>query len=211
MFVGDNDEFIGFLTSWEWNDFRYGEHFAISPEMRCGGIGGNALRWFLASDSRPLVIEVEPPTDEMACRRIGFYERNGLRLWNDVEYVQPPYSPDRHAIELKLMTYGGDFAFCRRQICEAYTSRCLWSEVEDETYTNDAYMLRCRHDGGMRRQGWSKPTLMVSIPPQKYVLERIAGDKWAVGSMIEKATSAESYDPDMSQMMDLENCRAYLS
>ena len=75
--------------------------------MRCGGIGGNALRWFLASDSRPLVIEVEPPTDEMACRRIGFYERNGLRLWNDVEYVQPPYSPDRHAIELKLMTYGG--------------------------------------------------------------------------------------------------------
>lgn len=54
-----------------------------------------------------------------------------------------------------------------------------------------------------------KPTLMVSIPPQKYVLERIAGDKWTVGSMIEKATSAESYDPDMSQMMDLENCRAY--
>ena len=43
-----------------------------------------------------------------------------------------------------------------------------------------------------------KPTLMVSIPPQKYVLERIAGDKWTVGSMIEKATSAESYDPDMS-------------
>ena len=84
VFVGDNDEFIGFLTSWEWDDFRYGEHFAISPEMRCGGIGGNALRWFLASDSRPLVIEVEPPTDEMACRRIGFYERNGLRLWSGV-------------------------------------------------------------------------------------------------------------------------------
>ena len=38
VFVGDNDEFIGFLTSWEWNDFRYGEHFAISPEMRCGGM-----------------------------------------------------------------------------------------------------------------------------------------------------------------------------
>ena len=46
-----------------------------------------------------------------------------------------------------------------------------------------------------------KPTLMVSIPPQKYVLERIAGDKWTVGSMIEKATSAESYDPDMSQRL----------
>ena len=54
-----------------------------------------------------------------------------------------------------------------------------------------------------------KPMLMVSIPPQRYVLERIAGDKWIVGSMVEKATSAESYDPDMSQMMDLENCQAY--
>ena len=102
-----DETLVGFITSWHFADFVYGEHFAISPEMRCGGIGGNALRWFLASDSRPLVIEVEPPTDEMACRRIGFYERNGLRLWNDGEYVQPPYSPDRHAIELKLMTYGG--------------------------------------------------------------------------------------------------------
>lgn len=54
-----------------------------------------------------------------------------------------------------------------------------------------------------------KPTLMVSIPPQKFVLERIAGDKWDVECMLEKATSAESYDPEMSQMMKLERCRAY--
>ena len=91
VFVGDNDEFIGFLTSWEWDDFRYGEHFAISPEMRCGGIGGNALRWFLASDSRPLVIEVEPPTDEMEkMPPHSREERNGLLLVNDVESAAAP-------------------------------------------------------------------------------------------------------------------------
>lgn len=70
-------------------------------------------------------------------------------------------------------------------------------------------MLRCRHDGGMRRQGRRQADADGQHSAAKYVLERIAGDKWTVGSMIEKATSAESYDPDMSQMMDLENCRAY--
>ncbi len=52
-------------------------------------------------------------------------------------------------------------------------------------------------------------TLMVSIPPQKFALEQIAGDKWDVECMLEKATSAESYDPEMSQMVKLERCRAY--
>ena len=56
-----------------------------------------------------------------------------------------------------------------------------------------------------------KPTLMVSIPPQKYLLDRIVGDRWAVECMLEKATSAESYDPEMSQMVKLERCRAYFT
>lgn len=106
VFTDDNGAFLGFLTSWEWNDFRYGEHFAIAPEKRCGGIGGEALRWFLKADSRPLIIEVEPPVDEMARRRINFYTRNGLRLHADIDYIQPPYGPQRNAIELKLMTFG---------------------------------------------------------------------------------------------------------
>lgn len=106
VFTDGDGAFLGFLTSWEWDDFRYGEHFAIDPAKRCGGIGGEALRWFLGADSRPLVIEVEPPTDDMARRRIDFYKRNGLRPHADVAYVQPPYDPSRNAIELKLMTYG---------------------------------------------------------------------------------------------------------
>ena len=55
----------------------------------------------------------------------------------------------------------------------------------------------------------SRQVLMVSILPQKYALEQIVGDKWDVACMLEKATSAESYDPEMSQMKKLETCRAY--
>ena len=106
IFLGENGEFIGFLTCWTWDDFRYGEHFAVKPDMRCGGIGGEALQWFLHSDNRPLVIEVEPPDGEIERRRIDFYRRNGLKMWNDVAYTQPPYTAGRNSVELKLMTYG---------------------------------------------------------------------------------------------------------
>ncbi|MGN1257781.1 MAG: N-acetyltransferase, partial [Candidatus Limisoma sp.] len=36
----------------------------------------------------------------------GFYERNGFRPAEDIEYVQPPYSRDRNAMRLMLMTHG---------------------------------------------------------------------------------------------------------
>lgn len=115
----EDDAFVGFLTSWEWDDFRYGEHFAVLPEKRGEGIGSRALKLFLDSSNKPLIIEVEPPTDKIARRRIGFYERNGLVLRSDVDYIQPPYSPEKSALPLLLMTYGdvaittGDSHICR--------------------------------------------------------------------------------------------------
>ncbi len=102
----EGNAFVGFLTSWEWDDFRYGEHFAVLPDKRGGGIGSRALKAFLSSSDKPLIIEVEPPTNDIARRRIGFYERNGLRLRSDVDYIQPPYSPGKNALPLMLMTYG---------------------------------------------------------------------------------------------------------
>lgn len=106
VFLTESGQFAGFLTSWEWESFRYGEHFAVEPSLRCGGIGSQILRSFVASDSRPLIIEVEPPVGELEKRRIAFYERNGFKLWDKLHYVQPSYGAGRDAIELKLMTCG---------------------------------------------------------------------------------------------------------
>lgn len=52
-------------------------------------------------------------------------------------------------------------------------------------------------------------TLAVSILPQKFLLERIVGDRYPVTCMLEKGGSPETYDPAMSQMMELERCAAY--
>lgn len=106
----EDGEFAGFLTYWAWDDFRYFEHFAVAPEKRNGGKGGAFLRMMVENDRRPVVLEVERPDDEMAVRRIGFYQRNGFRLWDDVPYLQPSYGAGREPIPLCLMT-AGDIAF----------------------------------------------------------------------------------------------------
>ena len=74
--------------------------------MRNGGKGSIYLQEITKKLGKPVVLEVEPPTDEMAIRRIGFYERNGFKLWKDITYIQPAYDKTKSSIELKLMTIG---------------------------------------------------------------------------------------------------------
>ena len=52
-------------------------------------------------------------------------------------------------------------------------------------------------------------SLMVSILPQKYLLDSIVGGHFRVECMLAKGGSPESYDPTMNQMMQLERCDAY--
>ena len=56
--------------------------------------------------NKPIILEVEVPLDEMSKRRIGFYERLGFILRNDIFYFQPPYEEGMNGLELKLMHTG---------------------------------------------------------------------------------------------------------
>ena len=98
-------EFRGFITWWDFGEFVYGEHFAMLPECRGAGIGGEVIDRFVAEAGRPVVLEVELPTDEMSRRRIGFYERHGFALC-DAEYVQPPYDAGGGGVPMRLMSHG---------------------------------------------------------------------------------------------------------
>ncbi len=88
-----------------FDGYTYVEHFAIDPAARNGGIGAEAMKQFLVFCGTPVVLEVEMPTDEMSKRRIGFYERLGFKLDNQV-YHQPPYREGGEWLEMRLMTYG---------------------------------------------------------------------------------------------------------
>ena len=96
---------IGFFGWWELDSFRYVEHFATSPEVRGRGYGEAALREFVQESDKMVILEVELPAEEMARRRIGFYERLGF-CTNPHPYAHPSYH-DRNAafVELMIMTY----------------------------------------------------------------------------------------------------------
>lgn len=98
--------FFGLLNWWDFGDFIYGEHFATLPELRGQGLGTIALEDLkLRHSGRPVIIEVEHPTDELTTRRIQFYERRGL-IGHDTPYVQPPYRWTDTPTPMKLMSYG---------------------------------------------------------------------------------------------------------
>jgi len=111
---------IGLLTYWDLEDFYYIEHFAIDPNQRNGGYGRKLLDYLVEFLEKPIVLEVEHPTEEMAQRRINFYKRQGYILW-EKEYIQPPYRPGFPELPMFLMTLGGltpekDFENVKRRI-----------------------------------------------------------------------------------------------
>ena len=100
-----NDNPVGILTYWDFNRFCYVEHFAIDPSLRNGGYGKQALNHLCQQLGRPIVLEVEMPEEEMAKRRIGFYQRQGFTLW-EKPYQQPPYKTGDGYLPMFLMAYG---------------------------------------------------------------------------------------------------------
>lgn len=54
-----------------------------------------------------------------------------------------------------------------------------------------------------------KPIITVTLEPQRYFTEAIAGDKFAVVSMVPKGSSPETYDPVPQQLVSLGDSKAY--
>lgn len=54
-----------------------------------------------------------------------------------------------------------------------------------------------------------KPTITVTLEPQRYFTEAIAGDQFTVTSMVPKGTSPETYDPVPQQLVALGESKAY--
>lgn len=98
----EQNHFIGLLTTWNFDKFIYIEHFAISPTLRSKGYGSEAIKNFIKVNNKPIILEAEPPTDEFTIRRIRFYERCGLTLY-DYPYTQPAYTPESQSVTLCLM------------------------------------------------------------------------------------------------------------
>lgn len=103
--ITDLGEDAGFISIWDFQEFRYVEHFAVLPSMRNLRLGSRVLERLDRMSDKPIVLEVEEPVDDITRRRIGFYERNGFRLM-DGDYLQPPYKPGSASLPMRIMTKG---------------------------------------------------------------------------------------------------------
>ncbi len=102
--VDENKKILGFMASWEFENFIFIEHIAVSKESRGKGIGSKMLKKYVNSTNLPLILEVEPDTDDLCKRRIKFYERLGFCL-NMYSYSQPPLRVNESELPLYIMSY----------------------------------------------------------------------------------------------------------
>lgn len=91
---------------WELEELTFLEHLAVNPSDRNGGIGAAFLTALVARAGKPVCLEVEKPGNELAARRIRFYQRNGFFL-NEYDYVQPALAEGQKPVPLLVMTSGG--------------------------------------------------------------------------------------------------------
>lgn len=100
--IYDEDTFVGLVLCWETTDFIYVEHFCILPEMRNRQYGRRVLS-LLKERQKTIILEIDPPIDEIAVRRKGFYERCGF-VENPYPHIHPPYHRGNKGHELVVMS-----------------------------------------------------------------------------------------------------------
>lgn len=100
----NENEVVAFLAYWNFNDYYFIDHLAVSHEYRGKKLGSCLVEYFLKDISGTVVLEVEPPEDEITKKRILFYERLGFHL-NHFPYTQPPMQMGQPSVELKIMSY----------------------------------------------------------------------------------------------------------
>lgn len=97
------ERLAGLLFHWRAERFRYVEHLALSPDLRGQDLGSRTLKAFCAEGGR-VILEIDPPEDEVSCRRQRFYERLGF-VTNPYEYIHPSFHEPFKAHRLVLMSW----------------------------------------------------------------------------------------------------------
>lgn len=100
--IYDGDEFAGLMLCWETARFIYVEHFCILPALRNRRYGQRALE-LLKERGQPIILEIDPPVDQVSVRRKGFYKRLGFRS-NGCRHCHPAYHRGYAGHDLVVMS-----------------------------------------------------------------------------------------------------------
>jgi len=79
---------LGFIFWWACGEQVYIEHLAINPALRGRNYGSRLLAEFCERAGKTVILEIDPPEDEIAIRRLRFYQGLGFCL-NDYAHLHP--------------------------------------------------------------------------------------------------------------------------
>ncbi|MBE5784199.1 MAG: GNAT family N-acetyltransferase [Clostridiales bacterium] len=122
----ERNAFVGLILCWETERLIYVEHFCILPALRNRGFGSRALK-LLLDNGKPVILEIDPPVDDISRRRKGFYERCDFAA-NHYPHIHPPYHEGHAGHALVVMsapepiseeTYRDFFVFLRDTVMES--------------------------------------------------------------------------------------------
>lgn len=102
--LNERGEFVGFTASWIYERFRYLEHFAVDPLRRNSGYGKQILTEWMNRPGPTILLEIDPPTDELSRRRQGFYQRLGFHE-NPFDHSHPSYQDGTGRVPLIVFSY----------------------------------------------------------------------------------------------------------
>ena len=125
--VYDEEVFVGLVLYWETAEFLYVEHFCILPELRNRHYGQRILAE-LGKQGKTIILEIDPPVDEISVRRKGFYERCGFAE-NPYPHVHPPYHKGNHGHELVVMSCPGEITQKEYDAFDRYLKHEVMREV----------------------------------------------------------------------------------
>lgn len=101
--VCEGNLLVGILFYWEINNYQYIEHLAISKELRGQNYGSKLLENFCESN-KTIILEIDPPIDDVSINRLRFYSNLGFIL-KDFNHIHPPYREGYKGHALKIMSY----------------------------------------------------------------------------------------------------------
>lgn len=135
------DSLIGVMLYWEIGNLIFLEHFTTRPELRGNGYGSKALE-LLKEKGKTILLEIEPPEDEITQRRYNFYKRNGF-VMNPYHHIQAKYHLGDKDMELKVLSFP--------EVLEKDTYRSFYEymtrEIGIQPHSDPDVLVRQMQDG----------------------------------------------------------------
>ncbi len=101
----ENGHLLALLFYWKHEKMIFIEHLAVNPSMRGKNIGSSILRNFVEQHTGSnIILEIEPPEDELTIKRLRFYERIGFKS-NNYPYMHPSYCRNGKVHPLVILSY----------------------------------------------------------------------------------------------------------